>query len=822
MKITEVKEKKTKAQQKKKKIKKVKVKIPKSVQDTIPYERVYKNGIIEVEENRFSKCYRIEDANFKVATDDEQETIFLLYGELLNSFSSDISLEITINNRNIDENDFAESVLCSMRGDGLDEHREEYNKILTDKMKEGKNNLVHEKYITLTLEALDIEDAAQQFNSLEVDMDQTIKKINGTGIKALTLNERLSILYDIYHLDKKVDYTEGDFDFDIIKLAKQGMTSKDAIAPQGMVFYPNYFKIGNTYCQTLQIEKIGSFLSTDFLPGIYNTSCNMLTSVHYNSMEYADASKMFRALLTNVNANIMKAQKSAAESGYSPDLIPMKSQEQRDEAQKILNDMTQRNQKIILTTILFTVFGNSLEELERNVQMIQIVAGKYMVDLNIPTYMQEHSFASSLPLGNNKMHRKNRRILNTESACVFLPFETKELAHKNGFYYGTNIVSKNMVIVDRSKNENANGIILGTSGSGKSFAAKREILNILLNTNDEVYIIDPEGEYSPLVRLLGGTVVRLAVGSSTHINPFDMDIRYGESEDEEEDTEDENKEKKNDNPVTLKSDFICALCDTVIGKRAGISEKEKSIIDRCVVELYKPYMEKMEYLKNEGLTIDNNISPTFRDFYDILLAQPEPEARDIALGIEIYAKGTLDLFSKRTNVDMKDKRLVAFNIKDIGSGMVEMGMQITIDYIWNKMIENRDKGKRTWFYIDEFYLLLMKEKSAEFLMKIWKRARKWNGIPTGITQNVSDLFASLSGQNILANSAFVMMLKQSLQDRQNLAEHYHIGSSQLPFITNSPPGQGLIYSSNTIVPFMDVFPTDTELFKVLTSTKKIN
>jgi len=820
LKITENKEKKTKEQSKKKKVKKVKLKVPKSVQDTIPYERVYKNGVIEIEENRFSKCYKIEDANFKVATDDEQETIFILYGELLNSFSSDISFEVTINNRNIDENDFAETVLCSMRGDGLDEHREEYNKILANKMKEGKNNLVHEKYITVTLEAVDIEDASQQFASLEVDMDQTIKKINGSGIKALTLSERLSILYDLYHLDKKENFA-GDYEYDIVELAKQGLTSKDAIAPQGIVFYPNYFKIGETYGQTLQIEKIGSFLSTDFLPGIYNTSCNMLTSVHYNSMEYSDASKMMRTLLTNINANIMKAQQNAAQKGYSADMIPMKLQEQKDEAQKLLNDMTQRNQKIILTTALFTVFGSSLEELERNVQLIKIVAGKYMVDLTIPTYMQEYSFASSLPLGNNKMHRRNRRILNTEAACVFLPFETKELSHKHGFYYGTNIVSKNMVIVDRSKNENANGIILGTSGSGKSFAAKREILNILLNTNDEVYIIDPEGEYSPLVRLLGGSVARLAVGSTTHINPFDMDIRYGETEDSEDD-QDENKEKKNDNPITLKSDFICALCDTVIGKRAGISEKEKSIIDRCVVEMYKPYMEKMEYLKAEGLTIDNSLSPTFRDFYDILLAQPEPEARDIALGIEIYAKGTLDLFSKRTNVDIKDKRLVAFNIKDIGSGMVEMGMQITIDYIWNKMIENRDKGKRTWFYIDEFYLLLMKEKSAEFLMKIWKRARKWNGIPTGITQNVSDLFASLSGQNILSNSAFVMMLKQSPQDRQNLAEHYHIGSSQLPFITNSPPGQGLIYSSNTIVPFMDIFPTDTELFKVLTSTKKID
>ena len=411
---------------------------------------------------------------------------------------------------------------------------------------------------------------------------------------------------------------------------------------------------------------------------------------------------------------------------------------------------------------------------------------------------QEVGFNASLPLGVNKLETK--RLLTTETASLFIPFSAQELSQNGGIYYGLNAVSHNLILFDRTKSQNANGIILGTPGSGKSFSAKREIISVLLNTNDDVYIVDPEREYAPLAELFGGEVVRIAAGSKVYLNPMDMDLNYA----------------NDDDPVTLKADFICSLCETILGGKYGLSQSQNSIIDRCVRQIYQPYLNWLNQHPEKG-SCDLKHMPTLRLLYDVLLRQPEPEAKQIALALERYATGSLDTFAHTTNVDVK-KRFVVYDIKDVGSGMKEMGLQICLNDIWNRTISNKQKyNKRTWFYIDEFYLLTQTDSSAKFLQEIFKRTRKWGGVPTGITQNVEDMLVSKEARSIIANCQFVMMLNQAPTDKQELAKMFNISPAQLSYITNADTGQGLIYTGKSIVPFIDKYPTNTKTYAAMTT-----
>lgn len=780
--------------------------VPKTAQKTIPYIAAYDNGLFDLGGGFFSKSYKIDDANFKIASQDDQDNLFIKYGDMLNMFGHEVKAEITVFNRSIVKEEFEKEVLMEYRHDGLDEYRQEANEILLDKMAEGKNNITKEIYLTVTIEADDYDAAVLTFSRLDAEVSSAIKQINGVETFPLKLADRLSVLYDIYNPGSNFPLcqqreikgkTVNSFDIDTLK--QQGLTTKDAIAPSAIRFNNDHFIFNEAYGQTLYLQLLPSFLSTDFMVELNELSCNMITSVHFDSLRQDKAMNLVKRQIVNINSNVIDAQKKASKAGYSADLISPELMKAKNEADKTLGDMMSRNQRMFYVTLVITHFADSLENLKLQFEQIQTIGQKFMVRLSKLSMQQEIGFNASLPLGVNRLETK--RLLTTETASLFIPFSAQELSQNGGIYYGLNAVSRNLILYDRTQALNANGIILGTPGSGKSFTCKREMISVLLNTDADVYVIDPEREYAPLAELFDGEIIRIAAGSKVYLNPMDMDLNYANEDD----------------PVTLKADFICSLCETVLGGKYGLSQSQNSIIDRCVRQLYEPYITYMSQHKEKG-SCDTSKMPTLRMLYELLLKQPEPEAKNIALSLERYTTGSLDTFAHRTNVNTK-KRFVIYDIKDIGAGMKEMGLQICLNDIWNKTISNKQKyNKRTWFYIDEFYLLTQTDSSAKFLQEIFKRTRKWGGVPTGITQNVEDMLVSKEARSIIANCSFVLMLNQAPTDKQELAKMFNISPAQLSYITNADTGQGLIYTGKSIVPFIDKYPTNTKTYAAM-STK---
>lgn len=783
--------------------KKTKEPVPKTAQQTIPYLGVYENGVIEVSEGHYSKSYLIEDVNFKIASAEEQDNIFVRYGEFLNAFGPEVRIEITVFNRNIDSDRVKEDVLIPLKGDQYDYLREEQNAILLNKMSEGKNNLAHEKYLTVTIEADGIDAANVVFNRIDNEINTNLRLINGADTVPLTIQERLSILFDIYNMNSPVPFnakrTVKDKVIDSFSLEntrKLGLSTKDLVAPSAIEIKNDHLKFDDKYCRVLFLETLPSFLSTEFFNEVTSLPCNMLASVHLEGLRQDKAIKLIRNQIVNINANVIDEQKKASKGGYSPDLISPELQKTQAEAQRLLQDITSRNQKMFLVTFAVAVFGDTVEELNNNTAMLVSAGSKHLCIFKKLVWQQEYGFATVLPIGRNRLLAS--RLLTTETASLFIPFSTQELSHKNGIYYGLNAVSHNLILFNRKQSANANGIVLGTSGSGKSFSCKREIFSVFLSTDDDIYVIDPEREYSSLAELMDGEIIRLSPAAKTHLNPFDMDLRYADDGD----------------PVKLKSDFILSLCETILNNRGGLSAAQQSIIDRCVRLTYEPYLA---FLSKNKLFYDNKHCPTFKDFYSELRKQPEIEAQQIALALEHYTKGSFDTFAHRTNVNTS-KRLIVYDIKDIGTQMKELGLQVCLNDIWNKIIANSKQNKRSWFYIDEFYLLTQTDSSARFLQQIFKRARKWGGIPTGITQNVEDMLARPEARSVIENCDFIMMLKQSPIDRIELGNLLGISSTQMSFIKDADKGQGLIYTGKTIVPFVDKYPKDTESYKVMTTT----
>lgn len=786
--------------------------VPKTVQDTIPYLAVYKNGIIEIEPGIFSKAYHLEDINFKIATDEAQQAIMEQYMDFLNTFDFEVHMQLVIYNRNMDEQRVQEIILMPYRADMLNEYREEYNQMLKDKMAEGRNNIAREKYIIVSIKASDLEDAFMKFTKIDTEVSASLKRIIGSETDPMTAIERLEVLADIYSDSGNTDnfYRRANIQgknvesFDYSWMVKQGLTTKDLIGPESFRINRDNIEIGNKYSRTLFLDNLPSFMNANILSDITEVNINLLVSLHYTKLRQDKAVKLLKNQLLNINANVIDAQKRAMKAGYSPDLISPELLKAQSEANELLTDVTSRNQGLLLMTFVVTIFGDTMDELEKNTEMLRTVLGKHLCQLKALNYQQEKGLSSTLPLGRCDVFTD--RLLTTESAALFMPFASQELAQKDGMYYGLNAVSKNLILFNRKNSINANGLILGTPGSGKSFTAKREMVNVILNTDDDIYIIDPEREYLPLAKLLGGEVVTISAGGKVYLNPLDMDINYGNDDDSKVD------------PIAMKCDFIGGLCETMAGDKMALSATQKSIVDRCVRLIYKPYIDHMEELQktNPSITCDVKASPTLQDFYDTLQAQQEWEAQSLALTLERFSVGSLDTFAHQTNVS-RHNRLMVFDIKDIGVGMKELGLQVCLNTIWNQIIENHKIGRYTWFYIDEFYLLTQTASSATFLQQVYKRARKWHGIPTGITQNVGDLLASPQGEAILNNSPFVLMLNQSSIDKMKLANILNISPTQLSYITNSDPGRGLIYTGKTIVPFIDQFPTNTKLYRVMTT-----
>lgn len=798
---------KTAGKNKKNTKKKSPLEVPKTAQDSIPYMGVYENGIIQVDENSYSKAYVIPDMNFLIEDTEKQKKTFGNFMELLGSFGPEVHIQQVIFNKTIKHAELERKVLIPMKNDRLNEYREEMNEMLIDKMSKARNNIIHEKYFIATVEADDITSAKNTFSRLDDEIERGFQRVAGEKANAapLTLVERLSTLYDIYNMDSNVPFyrrTKMKSDkvmesFNMRHIQKMGLTSKDVIGPTALTFERDYMIIGETYARAMMITDLPTFLRGDVLTELSNMPCNMLMSVHYRALPQSKSITLLKNKLVDVNANVVTLQKKASRNGYSVDVISPEIKQASQEVESLMGDLTQDNQKLFYTTVSAVLFGKDKDELDESTKLFQATAERFICQAKTLATQQEAGFNSCLPLGVNKL--KVERLLNTRAAAIFLPFAVKELWQDDGMYYGLNGVSRQMILYNRTSAVNGNGCIFGVPGSGKSFSAKREIVNILLHTDDDVFVIDPENEYAPLAKLFFGSSIRIAPGSDVHINPMDMGLDYA-SED-------------GGDPVTLKADFIASFCEAAAGSRYPLTPIQRSVIDRCVKNVCKQYIDT---LMAEGKREDLTIAPTLVDFYNEIEMQPEPEAHNLALALERFVKGTQDSFAFRTNVEINN-RFTVYNIKDIGDGMKAIGLQVCLDNIWNKMISNYKKGKRTWLYCDEFHLLAQTEVSAKYTQQIWRRARKWNGIPTGITQQVEDMMKTEEGRAIVGNSEFVMMLSMNAYGRAQMQQMYNLTDAEMEYITSAGSGHGLIYNGTDIIPFIDSFPKDTKLYNAMTT-----
>lgn len=778
--------------------------VPKTVQGSIPYLGVYENGIFQNDENTYSKVYKIPDMNFLIEDTERQKEIFGNFMELLSSFGPEVHIQQVIFNKTIKPAELESKVLMKTQNDKLNEYREEMNEMLIDKMAKASNNIIHEKYFVLSVEADDIVTAKATFERLDREISAGFERVTKTTTKPLTLIERLSLMYDIYNMDSNVPFyrrTKMKKDnimesFNMRHIQKMGLTSKDVIGPSALTFERDYMIIGTTYARAMMVSNLPSFLRGDILTELSNMPFNMLTSVHYRALPQSKAITLLKNKLVDVNANVVTLQKKASRNGYSVDVISPEIKQASQEVESLMGDLTQDNQKLFYTTITAVIFAKTKEELDENTKLFQATAERFVCQAMILATQQEAGLTTALPLGRNKL--KVERLLNSRAAAIFLPFGVKELWQDDGMYYGLNGVSKQMILYNRSSAINGNGCIFGVPGSGKSFSAKREIVNVLLHTDDDVFVIDPENEYAGLAKLFYGSSIRIAPGSDVHINPMDMGLDYS---------------AEGDDPITMKADFIASICEAATGSRYPLTPIQKSVIDRCVKNVYREYIRT---LRAEGKSEDAKIVPTLRDFYEEVKLQPEPEAHNLALALEKFVEGTQNSFAFRTNVNVNN-RFTIYNIKDIGTGMKSIGLQVCLDNIWNKMIANYKKGKRTWLYCDEFHLLTQTEISAKYTQQIWRRARKWNGIPTGITQQVEDMMKTEEGRAIIGNSEFVMMLSMNAYGRAQMQQMYNLTDAEMEYITSSGSGHGLIYNGKDIIPFVDEFPKDTKLYNAMTT-----
>lgn len=744
---------------------------------------MFEDGICEVVAGMlYSKTIKFSDINYQIARREEQVDIFSKYCEALNYFDPSIGVQISIINRSVDKQEFQNKMYLKMKNDHLDEYREEYNKMLHEKALQGQNSIMREKYLTFSVFASDHESAIQYLARVETDIYSNFKAL-GCDMKTLSGAERLELFYNLYNP------SQDHFDFKFDYLVRSDLKTKDFIAPDSFDFSEkNRFEFGDSIGQVLYLRDLPPDLSDKLLSELSDIPVNLTITLHINSVEQDKAFDLVKQKISFMEQQKIDEQKKALKAGYDTDMIPYELRYSLNEAQELLDDLQNKNQRMFKVTILIFTSAKTDEDLDDNIYQITAVARKNNCKVGYLDYLQEEGINSTLMTGIN--HVEIQRTLTTASTAIFIPFTTQELFQANGMYYGLNALSRNLIFFDRKSLKNSNGFILGTPGSGKSFSAKREMVNVLLNTDDEVLIIDPEREYTPLATGFGGEVIHVSAGSKTHINPLDITMDYSDDDD----------------PLLLKSEFILSLCELLVGGRNGLTAAEKTVIDRAVKLTYAPYFSNPK----------KNPVPTLLEFHEVLKQQPEQEAVNIALSMELYVSGSLGVFAQPTNIDINN-RLVVFDIKDLGKQLRTMGMLIVLDQIWNRITQNRAIGKRTWLYIDEIYLLFQNEYSANYLFELYKRARKWGGIPTGITQNVEDLLISDLARRMLSNSDYIMMLNQAPTDRAELAQLLNISNQQLGYVTNANAGQGLIFSGSSIIPFIDKFPTDTKLYQMMTT-----
>ena len=759
--------------------------VPRSAQQSIPFDRMFADGICRIGQDYYTKTVQFQDINYQLAQQEDKTEIFEEWCAFLNFFDSSVNFQLSFENMSTDISDFEKNIRISHKNDGFDDVRDEYSEVLFHQMEAGNNGLTKTKYLTFGIHAESMKTAKPRLTHIETDILNNFKRL---GVQANTLNgyERLELMHRQFHMGD-----DAKFHFDWKYLVGSGLSVKDFIAPSSFAFPTGrYFQIGEMYGCMSFLSIDASDISDRLLADFLSMESSQIVTMHIQSVDQNEAIKTVKHTITELDRSKIEEQKKAVRAGYDMDIIPSDLATYGRDAKALLKELQSQNERMFLLTFLVMNTGKSKQELENNVFQATSIAQKHNCNLVRLDYQQEQGLMSTLPLASNLI--EIQRGMTTSSTAIFVPFTTQELFQSGdeALYYGLNALSNNMIMVDRKKLKNPNALILGTPGSGKSFSAKREIANAFLVTDDDIFVLDPEAEYRSLVEHFKGQVVKISTTSDQYINPMDINMNYSDD----------------DNPVALKADFILSLCELIVGSKEGLKPVEKTVIDRCIRQIYQKYFEN---------PVPERM-PILEDLYNALLAQEEPEARHVATALEIYVTGSLNVFNHRTNVELTN-RLVCYDIKDLGKQLKKIGMLIVEDQVWGRVSANRSQGKSTWYYMDEAHLLLKDEQTAAYTVEIWKRFRKWGGIPTALTQNVKDFLASKEVESIFENTDFVIMLNQAIGDRSILAKQLNISPHQLSYVTHSGAGEGLLFYGNVILPFVDRFPNNTELYRIMTT-----
>lgn len=757
-----------------------KFKVPKSVQQAVPIRKIWPDGIFQVE-SKFSKTFRFSDINYSIASKSDKTEMFLDYSELLNALDSGTSAKITLNNRRINKEEFEQSLLIPMKQDGLDEYRREYNDMLLSKVSGTNNSIYQERYLTISVHKKNIDEARTYFARVGTDIITHLAKLSSVG-EELDAGGRLQVFRDFFQAGEPMGVP-----FDLREFARKGHSFKDWICPASMEVSKDCFQLDGRYGRVLYMQDYASYVKDDMVSELCDLSRDLMLSIDILPVPTDEAVREIQNRLLGVETNVTNWQRRQNANNNFSAVVPYDMELQRKETKEMLDDLTTRDQRMMFGLLTMVHMADTKEQLDSDTDTLLSIARKHLCQLSVLKWQQVDGLNTVLPYGLRKINAL--RTLTTESTAVLIPFHTQEIMQPGGIYYGQNAVSKNMLVADRRKLLNGNSFRLGVSGSGKSFSAKEEIVDLALSTDDDILILDPESEFASLVESLNGEVIRISATSDTHLNALDMDAAYGDDK----------------NPLIEKSEFILSLFEQLVGA-GNLSAKEKSILDRCTADVYR------DYIRNGY----QGEMPTLKDLYRQLMLQPEEEARGLALSSELFINGSLNTFAQNTNVNTKS-RIIDYDIRELGEQLMPLGMLVTLDSIFNRVIQNWKEGKTTWIFADEFYLLFRYKYSSDFFYRLYKRIRKYNGFVTALTQNVEELLKSDTARLMLANSEFLILLNQSSTDREELAALLNISDNQLSYITNVGAGRGLIRCSGNIVPFENSFPKNTGLYKLMTT-----
>ncbi len=752
-------------------------KTPKSIQQTIEIMKVAENGIFEVARNRFSKCYRFQDINYTTTNETEQIDIFERYCKFLNSL--DVSFKITINNKNKDMEQVRDYVFLQKQNDGYNGFRKIYNDIMEQKIHEGRQGIEQERYLTITIERKNFEEAKAQFATIEASVHKAFGEL-GAEIVPLSGNERIKVLYDYYHLGD-----ENSFDFDIREARKVGADFRNDLCNGMIQFYPDYFKDEKKFCRALFIKKYPSSLSDRFLNEITSLPVHSITSIDVVPIPKDMTTKILQKKYLGIESDIIRQQRVRNKNNDFSSEISYNKRIEKKEIEEIMDDVRENDQCLYYVSVTVILMADTKEELDSMTETVETIGKRNSVTIEEHYLKQRESLNTALPIGVRQV--ETMRTMLTQSLAVLMPFNVQELNDKQGCYYGINQVSKNINIGNRKKLINGNGFVFGVPGSGKSFFCKMEMGNVFLSGNDEIIVIDPMNEYFDIAQTYGGTVVNMSTYTDNYVNPLDMDVWSLDLNDSK-------------GIIREKGEFMLGLCEQCMGE--SLNSRQKSIIDRCVRKLY------IEIARNREKYV-----PIMSDFYEILMNQPEDEARDIALSLELFVNGSLNIFNHQTNVDV-DNRFTVYGIRDLGTELSPITMLVMMESIQNRIIANGKRGIATWLYIDEFHVLLNSEYSAKYLQQLWKKVRKQGGLCTGITQNIVDLLQNYTATTMLANSEFVALLKQANTDSSRMAEVIGVSEAQLRFVTNTSSGMGLMKCGNVVIPFDNTIEKGTDLYNL--------